>query len=181
MGHLVAFWQFFRSNHHFIALIAELARPELLTILLFNKCARDVENGLALIAEGCVTSHELSSILQTFHANLENICVEFNCILFAVFSLLVIRVSLTSKKSEFLSLVSALFSNLLATILRTLILVTEVQITVEIIGVHLLSRRVAIMLDINLDLFFLLFFFRDRCESWSGHVLLESFSGHRRS
>lgn len=98
--------------------IAELAGPRLLVALLDN-CARAIEDCLARGTEVGITSRQLSPILKALEAHLENVGVEFN------FDALTLRLLRRSATAE------------ISTLCGAFVFITQVQITVELIRIHL--------------------------------------------
>ena len=132
-----------------VALVAELAHPELLVALGRQSRCR-VEHALALLAEAGVASGQLSSLLQDVKLDLEHVCIELYLVLLAIFFLLLRGCSPGLAD--------------LASSDRARVLVTEVEIAVEVVRVHFVAREVSIhrvlaLLFLGWSLCFSLLFF----------------------
>jgi hypothetical protein len=107
---------------NFILVVAEFAVPHLLLTFFHNRAGL-VKDTFARGAGFCVASRKLASVLEAIQGDLEDVCVKFN------FNLLALSLgSCVSTLTEILTDGS------------TVILVTQVQVSIKFIGVHLLRR-----------------------------------------
>ena len=114
------------TNHHLVLLVAELADPELFAVL-FDQRAGRVEHGFALGTEFGITSCELATFLKAVEADLEDVSIELDRILFAILLILLRHLGLTLR------------TELCTFILFAVIFVAKIKITVQVIGIHLLA------------------------------------------
>ena len=107
-------------------MVAEFASPRLLFTFLDN-CASLVKDSFAQAANDGIACRKLASVLEAVKAHSEDVSVELYLNFLAL--------SLLSRVSS----LSEVFTNG-----ATVVLVTQVQIAVKLIGVHLLRRRVPV-------------------------------------
>ena len=110
-------------------MVAELTSPDLFVVFV-DKLAGLIEHAFTILAELSISSHKLASMLEAIELNFEDICVEFNGELLSVF---LRNRSLHARRLELLSHVSAIR-----------IIVTEIQISVELVRVHFFTGKIAI-------------------------------------
>ena len=105
-------------------MVAELASPNLLTIFLYEHACL-IEDSLAVRAKLCITRCELTPILKTFKGDSKDICVELYSVL------------LPASLGRSISACSHL---------RPLVglLITQVQVAVKLIRIHLFAREIPI-------------------------------------
>ena len=131
IGDVAALWQLLILNMNFILVVAEFAVPHLL-LTFFHNCAGLVEDTFARSAGFCVASRKLASILKAIQGHLEDVCVKFN------FDLLALRLG------GCVNALTEVFADRSA-----VVLVTQIQVSIELVGVHLIRRHVPIKI-INL-------------------------------
>ena len=131
IGDIVALWQFLIFNMNFVLGITKLAAPDLLLTFFLDRASL-VEDTFARVTELGVASRELASVLKAVEGYLEDVCVELH------FNLLALSLG------SCVSSLAEVFSDGAA-----VVLVTQVQVTIELVGVHLLSRQVPVNLVIG--------------------------------
>ena len=118
-------WDLFLSQHDLVFIVAELANPDLLTVLL-RKPAELVENGLAARANFRVTRRHFSFFGQAVELDLEDVSVK----------LLAVHVCLCLRHRALLALEFLAHEALL----HPALLIACVKLALQIVGVHLLAR-----------------------------------------
>ena len=113
---------------NFILVVAEFAVPHLLLTFFLNRAGL-VKDTFARGAGFCVASRKLASVLKAVQAHLEDVRVKLDL--------------------NFLALGLGSCVNSLAEVFAdraAVVLVTQVQVSIELVGVHLLCRQVPIKL-----------------------------------
>ena len=88
-------WDLFWLYLHFVAFVAELADPDLLTTLI-NQCRFQVEDTFALLAKACITCGKLATVLQDIKLHFKDVCVELYLVIFAILFVLLLAGALIS-------------------------------------------------------------------------------------
>ena len=121
-------WNLLLTNHNIVLIVAELALPNLVAIDLSEDTCR-VEYCLTLCAEFCIASHELALLLETLHSNLKDVRIELNSISLTI----LFRWRSGKVRGPELGALGG-----------TTLIVTEIEVAIEIVRVHLVARQVAI-------------------------------------